>query len=116
MQLKTRTWFLLSLLLFLLAGLFWVVGNRRAARERDAASINVSSNVSSSSLVSSSRLSPSDPRVGAMFARVVTNGATVSGKLSPTNRLAFQVTNTARPLSELVREERAVLLRNALID
>lgn len=35
---------------------------------------------------------------------------------SRTNRLAYRLSNTARPLSELVRREHAILLENALLD
>ena len=120
MRLRTRTWFVLSVALFVAAGLVWHLGNKRAERARSEVKETQSTagQPNRSALVSSSRgLSPSDPRVSAMFAQVITNPPNASQQSSRSNALLYRISNHGqRPLQEWVRRDHAVLLRHALID
>ena len=112
MRLKTRHWFLLSLLLFVVAGYFWRLGEQRRARTHSPAPTN------------------SPTAAPPPFALAVTNYAAPTNILRPrfalmatnppnlvvTNRLAYRLNNSTQSFAQLLRNEHAVLLRNALID
>ncbi len=105
MQLKTRTWLLLSLLAFLAAGLFWRLGNDYAARRRPAAppSVPLGTNAGMSNR------SPLPP----LLTRPVTTPAIPA---SPVSRFRLRLSNSPKPIGELQRAGTAVLLQNALLD
>src|ERR1043166_4590708 len=116
MQLKTRTWFLISLVCFLLAGYFWHLGNERWRKEeqrsRQTNSVPDPGPIrelgANNFRHASPPLPPDEPAASA-----ATNGTNVA-RSNPflTNRLS----NTSRPIEELMRIDTAVLLRNAFID
>jgi len=122
---KSRTWSLLSLLLFVAAIFFWLKGNERQAREiQPPASYSptgTTSGVSSAaplarpfsllsgrSLVSAGKASPAKSQVGALFQSVPANTVATNAPL--------RVANTRKTIDELSRSDQAILLRNALID
>src|SRR5881397_3697380 len=108
MRLKTRTWIVISLLCFAGAWYFWRLGEQRA-RERHKISGPTATNGTnnpltpgSSTAASQRSLSPSE-RENAEGAIVNTN-------------FPYRLSNTAKGIGELTRNDFAVLLRNALID
>lgn len=115
MQLKTRTWFLISLSCFILAGVFWHLGDERSRRDalsdqaNSTAAVTAIKELGAGNFHHAPLLSP----VPAALNPPHTNAAQAA-RSNPllTNRLS----NTARTLEELMRSDSAVLLRNALID
>src|SRR5437868_5136607 len=116
MHLKTRTWFLVSLLCFGLAGYFWHLGNERSRRD---------------SLSATNAATPAGAPIKALgannFHHVPSLLTSVAAPASPAQAKAPKVprsnplltnrlSNTSKPLKELMRSESAVLLRNAFID
>lgn len=111
MRFSPRTWSLLSVLLFIAAAFFWLKGNEVEAQRRLRA--------------------PASP-AGAPAPATNANSAGPIDLLAPKNaasaglslaRLGFKdemyplrLRNTARSVDDLVREDRALLLANALID
>src|SRR5438552_1075438 len=118
MHLRTRTWFLISLLCFVLAGYFWRLGIERDRRNAPSRATNPEPSVPIKELGANNFRHGPPPLLGASEAH--TNGgerqfaATNRVRINPllTNRLS----NTSKSLKELMRRDTAVLLRNALID
>ena len=108
-----RIWALVSLLAFIAAGYFWHLGNQRAARP--------------AGLLSATNDIPPGAKPAAAFEeqtfRIVSGPPT--GTPAPaanvmtaavTNRFRYRLTNSPESFSQLVRNDRAILLRNALLD
>ena len=114
MHLKTRTWFLLSLALFLAAAWFWHLGDQRTAARRAAAAATNAANTTVPFTLHVTNLSASASTAAASprLAFITTNRPNAAF----TNPLAFRLSNTKEPLAQLVRNDHAILLRNALID
>jgi hypothetical protein len=90
MRLRTRTWIVLSVALFVAAGVMWHLGNQRVERARGEAKRSQSTAGQVNDLVSSARgLSPSDPRVSSMFAQVITNAPNAPQQSSRGNALSY---------------------------
>src|SRR3954465_10766782 len=106
MRLRTRSWFLLSLLLFGGAALFWWLGNRRDTQQNRPVTTN-SAAARPFNLRVTNYLAATNPDLKSLFAVVATNPPNAVN----TNRLAYRLSNTKQPFKELVRNERAVLLR-----
>src|SRR5687768_12230815 len=98
MRIKTRTWIVVSLLLFVAAGMFWHWGDEQAAREKAAGQpVAASPDSVSRAGGASGSFSPSDPLVGSFFSVVATNVPNGPERNSRTNRLRYQVRNTGEP-------------------
>src|SRR5262245_2048441 len=115
MHLKTRTWFLISLLCFILAGIFWHLGNEQYRREMGPNPTNREPDPAVKELGAYNFRHAPPPLLST--AATLTPGETNRVKVPHsipllTNRLS----NTSKPFKELMRSESAVLLRNALID
>ncbi|MHC1762809.1 MAG: S8 family serine peptidase [Verrucomicrobiia bacterium] len=124
MRFESRTWFILSLLLFAAAIYFWRRGNEYQLRKHPSvppasqqqAATNPAGALNATApapfkLLSQTANLPASP-AGAI-------AATASSPSSPeasTNRFPLRLSNTERPLRELMRLETALLLRNASID
>jgi subtilisin-like proprotein convertase family protein len=109
MQLRTRTWLVISLLCFVLAGVFWQMARRKEAeRDRLLAERVAATNVPTASPA---------PRPAVISTNAVRVANTNSALLpSGTNNLQVRVSNTDKPLEELLSSEQAILLGNAWID
>ncbi|MBI5388315.1 MAG: S8 family serine peptidase [Verrucomicrobia bacterium] len=109
MKSRPRFWAVLSVLLFLAAGYFWHLGNQRAARQRpgpDTNAVPPPQPAPSSAVTAPFRLVSAPPVVWPE-----PNAAAYA-----TNRAYYRLRNTPQPYAQLVRNDRAILLRNALID
>ena len=112
MQLRTRTWALISLACFALAAYFWDLGERRARRNAPPpaeSKIQLPVPLKELGALNYARSAPllsslTNPPAG-------TNAVAARGALL-TNRLS----NTTAPLDTLIRDDHAILLRNALYD
>src|SRR5258707_820200 len=115
MHLKTRTWFLVSLLCFGLAAYFWRLGNERWRRESGAAGTNRAPGGAPIKALGEKNFHHVPPLLSAAAA---SNPAQVKAPKVPRSNplLTNRLSNTSRPLKELMRSDRAVLLRNAFID
>ncbi|MGI8964814.1 MAG: hypothetical protein ACR2H1_01865 [Limisphaerales bacterium] len=102
MRLNTRAWFLLSLIAFVAAGLFWRLGEQR-------------------------RLAvPAVKPQTSFFPKAKTITRQTSFTLNPTATTAalpktnaafqYRLSNTSETIGQLIRNDKAILLRNALID
>src|SRR5205085_2377944 len=111
MHLKPRTWFIISILCFLGAGYFWKLGDEKFARENPSKRPGApTSNISATNL-NSPPPAPSTPAV------VVTNSQSSTASALPVDpRFPLRLTNTKKPLRELMHIEQALMLRNALLD
>ncbi len=119
MRLQTRTWFLISVLCFIGAAIFWRLGEQRLANRagRSPASTSappVSLPVAPGAAPAASTGTSADRR-GPVFPR---GDAEALAERDATARAhaELRLRNTERPLEELIRDDRALLLRNALID
>lgn len=101
---RTRTWFLLSVLLFVGAGFFWHLGEERVALRR-------------TQRVSQAR--PANPSPATNFLHEAALTPVPRPLASPTNRTGsfpYRLGNTTQSIGQLSRSESAILLQNALID
>ncbi len=108
---KSRTWFLLSIALFIAAAFFWRLGEQKRLAQQNAkqpAAVSAKKSGPISSQVSSKTISPKKPPTDSLPAET---NATNSKSLYP-NRLS----NTTKTIDQLARDNQAILLRNALID
>ncbi len=115
MRLKTRHWFLLSLVLFGAAAWFWHLGDQRVARRPSAVATNAVSATNAATgqpfrLQVTNYLA--DASVLPLLATVTTN--VPNGP--PAGLVAYRLSNTKLPLNELARSDRALLLRNVLLN
>src|SRR6266404_726402 len=117
MRWRPFTWFLLSVLCFVAAAFFWRLGDEWAAKK---AGSRPGSQATNESL-------PFKPTTNhaaqAMAFHLLTQAGNLnaSSATSLTNsnradRFANRLSNTTKPLKELVRSDHAILLQNALID
>ncbi len=118
MHLKTRTWVLLGLGCFIVAGYFWQLGNERAPQAgaaADNASAPALEPVKELGALNYARSYP------LLSTRATPPAGPTNTAAAPTNDvraslLAHRLANTAKSLQELMASDQAVLLRNALID
>ena len=116
MGLERRKWVVvvLSVLLGVGAVLYWRWAQRRhpgsVAKDVPASEASFAAN---NGPLASGGAAVLGPVLGTnLFVEVITNGF----RGAPVDRFAFRLTNSAQPMADLLRHERAVLLRNALID
>ncbi|MDB6033648.1 MAG: Peptidase and in kexin sedolisin, partial [Verrucomicrobiales bacterium] len=104
MRLKTRTWFIISVLCFLGAAYFWRLGDEHASRNGPTGpSANGQTNPAGKG---------ADPK--ATNAASLTNTPQTAAALS--NRYPYRLSNTAKSLDQLMRSDTALMLQNALFD
>lgn len=118
---KSRYWFLLSVILFIAAAFFWHIGEEQRAAESvakkaDAKNSSVSPGKNSTSLHPAAATS-----AASMKKRLANSSKTnaVSASASSTNApelYPHRLKNTTQTLEQLARNDHAILLRNALID
>ena len=121
MNLRPRTWALLSVALFIAAALCWHAGNRRTARESRPPDTNASTPVApaagSTAILKPfpivSQLPPLPVALAGSATQTTHSNASAAAQ---TNRFRYRLSNTAQTPAQLARNDRAVLLRNALID
>lgn len=101
MRLKPSVWWAISILLFAASAFFWNLGEKKRAADQAAR------HKSQLPLLKATPLPPLTPEDAT--GSVKTNAS----KLSPRR---YRVSNTTQRLGELVRNNHAILLRNALID
>lgn len=104
MRLKSSVWWAISIVLFIASAYFWNYAEKK--READHAKWEKAHAVAMPKAPAHAPLISSGPAAASK-----TNA--VTAKPTPSS---FRVSNTTRPLAELQRNSRAVLLRNALID
>jgi subtilisin-like proprotein convertase family protein len=110
MRFNSRTWSLLSVLLFVAAIFFWLKGNDLEARRRLAASTNQVKNTAPFDLATSRA-------THFPLAQLNLNSSPSprSTRVQPDPN-HYRLRNTSRDLDDLVHEDKAILLANALFD
>ncbi len=110
MRPKNRTWIVLSLVLIVATGVLWRL--RRSTRPAEQVVLQpFQLTITNTPARATSRAQK--VRMGnAQFALIATNPPL----LSVTNPLAYRLSNTKQSFEQLLRNDHAVLLRNALID
>ncbi|HYV26914.1 MAG TPA: S8 family serine peptidase, partial [Candidatus Eisenbacteria bacterium] len=106
MSWRPRTWFLLSLMFFIAAGWFWRLGNERTARNASPATNAPVKASPTNTLAALLSLQPAPAAKTASLPPVA-----LAQKTFP-----YRLSNTTKPLKDLMRDDHAILLRNALID
>ncbi|MGH7989360.1 MAG: hypothetical protein ACREDS_04095, partial [Limisphaerales bacterium] len=98
-------WILLSLLLLASAWFFWHQDNRQATAKKNSASRPIQA----------ARPASTAPKLLTAQALSKNSSANNASTMS-TNKFAYRLSNTTKPIGELVRDDKAILLANALID
>lgn len=116
MRFSARTWSLLSLLLFVAAAFFWLKGNEYQARKNLAPRSVAGTNAAALQLFSTQAAgaplaSLTSPPIAADSLQ---NGKPAAEAIK--KRFPYRLQNTEKALNELVKDDGAVLLANALID
>ena len=115
MPLRTRTWSLLSLTLFVAAVVFWQLGKKYASKEgaqdqtNSAPSTVLNTNVSAQfgqQLLTAQTLNH-------YLSRSASKQTAPAAALSPAK---LRLRNSGKPLEQLTRSETAILLKNAFIE
>ncbi|MFO1501831.1 MAG: S8 family serine peptidase [Verrucomicrobiota bacterium] len=124
MRFESRTWFLLSLALFIAAIYFWKRGNEYQRRKNKSV-VPVQEQVATNR-PSAFRASPAKPFPLLSANTQAQPNQTPVAQVAPAPQVAvlpakdtnfpFRLSNTARKIAELSRVETAVLMRNAFID
>src|SRR6266513_2993083 len=113
MHLKTRTWFLISLLFFILAGFFWHLGNEKYRRDMGPDPTNSQPDAAPIKELGADNFRHAPPPLLTTVASLSTPGETNRVKVPhSTPLLTNRLSNTSKPIKQLMRSERAVLLRN----
>ncbi|HMJ90976.1 MAG TPA: S8 family serine peptidase, partial [Candidatus Acidoferrum sp.] len=118
MRLRPKTWIVLSLLLALAAVLFWQFG-QRGKRGEDATAASARNGKSvvapfklTNTVAGAEQATPgTDSTLQSNAVRVLASAAKHS-----TNPFAYRLTNTSKTIGQLMRDERGLILRNALLD
>src|SRR6478735_5440762 len=117
MRRRPLFWLAVSVLCFIGAMYFWRLGNRWALEEKTAPP-NTTNRASAGGVAAGrvvGRTAPfhllSEPGVLGSLPNLVSGPST-----NPPSRFANRLSNTTRPLGELVRSDSALLLENALLD
>src|ERR1043166_1590760 len=117
MRLKTRTWVWLSVLLVMATALVWwqFAHSRRGANQPGAGqpfTLHITNAFPAPQARDNAAEVAKAELVNAPSIKFFTNPANAT----VTNPLADRLSNTRQPIAQLARNDRAVLLRNALID
>jgi len=117
MRLRTRSWFLISLLLLIAAGIFWHLGNERLSRNvaprPNPNATQATPAASAAALIAPIKLLTETTGAGGVTGP---NQEWVNRKAAGSNRFPYRLSNTPKTVNQLVRSETAILLRNAFID
>ena len=115
MQLRTRTWVIISVLCFLAAAFFWQLGEWLDTRAKAGAQFQ-GTNGSPAATRPDSTATPAPTPPGAAPAAAPATIKTNSAKAQGKDLYPHRLSNTDRSLDDLLHSDEAILLRNALID
>jgi subtilisin family serine protease len=122
MRFSSRTWFLLSLLFFVAAVFFWLLGNRYIGNKNRPYPPAKSQGANSTLPLAPSQFPlltqlPANPPGPAQPSPADPGGSSASTTTNASKRaFPHRLGNTSKPLNELARMDSAIVLRNALID
>ena len=119
MRFSARAWSLLSLLLFVAAILFWRKGNEIEARRRLMKQQAEPTNAVTKPAAMFEPVSTRGVQLATLSVAPIQASSLHNGKLQADQmkkRFPYRLQNTEKSLSELLRDDGAVLLANALID
>lgn len=113
MHLRTRTWFLIAIVLLLLSGLFGYLGQRKAQRDRQRQGQSPAAEAQTP-LLSAYLLSNSPPAFTRPQPAVHASAPAIAR--TPDPRHPHRLVNSSRPMEELRLSDTAILMRNAVLD
>src|SRR6185503_18521969 len=115
MRLRPTSWFLLSLMLFVAAGLVWHLSNEWQAEKSNGAAPHQRERLAqpARSVVSAATNLAPTSHVGLLSSPSVSASTTPSAAKT---RFPYRLSNTAKDIDQLARNGKSVLLQNALID
>jgi subtilisin-like proprotein convertase family protein len=116
MRFRPITWFVLSLLLFAGAAWFWHIGEQR--RKGSVPSTPRANSTQTVAAVKSAvTVTPSNAAApGVRFVATASSRELAAQGPAKTNEAKYRLTNTTKPLAQLIRDPQALLLRNAFLD
>lgn len=109
---KTRTWCVLSVLLFAAAGACWWLGNVRRDAQIQPGPVPVATNTHPSSTAQPGKTALLTTKQS-LATTAATNG---TSRTATAGKKGVRVSNTALRMKDLMRSDTALLLRNALLD
>jgi subtilisin-like proprotein convertase family protein len=111
-------WFVISLALFAAAVFFWQLGDKRRLNYQPAPGATNGSARTSFTLTNPATAVSTAGAASAVVSAAPSAPTPIAtgSVLDRSNAVPFRVSNTMRPFAELVRDNRAILLRNAVID
>src|SRR5437868_5988392 len=114
MPFRTRTWFLLSVMLFIAAAFFWRLGDERIAGRQ--ASRNQLKQPPEATPRTPNPNPPRQSPFGSNFVNVTAQPIGLPAPAPADPHHPYRLRNTADSVNQLARNDKAILLRNALID
>ncbi len=109
---KTRTWCVLSVLLFAAAGACWWLGNVRRDAQIQPGPVPAATNTHPSSAAQPGKTALLTTKQS-LATTVATNG---TSRTATAGKQGIRVSNTTLPMKALIHSDTALLLRNALLD
>src|SRR5947207_4582860 len=123
MRRRPLFWLCLSVLFFCAAAYFWKLGNKWEA-EKAKAKVLPANTSSPQPSPPEEREKTNAPKLTGQSPAATTQSASKAGVLNsansrpstPNSRFAYRLSNTKKSLGELTRDDKAILLENALVD
>src|SRR5215471_3131622 len=116
MRWRPLTWFLLSVFFFVAAVYFWRLGDEWAAKKTAPPAAQSTNQPQSPNAVAKPRAQAAPIRLLTQPGNLNAPDSSPSTNSNRAERFAHRLSNTSRPLGELVRNDQAILMQNALID
>ena len=116
MRWRPLTWFLLSVFFFVAAVFFWRLGDEWAAKKTSSPSAQSTNQPQSPGAVAKPHAQTAPLRLLTQPGNLNAPDSAPSTNSNRADRFAHRLSNTTKPLRELIRDEKAILLQNALID
>ena len=116
MRWRPFTWFLLSIFCFVAAAYFWRLGDQWAAKKASQPHVQPTNETLPFKPASKPAALATPFHLLTQAGNLNRSSAATATNPTPASRLANRLSNTAEPLGQLVRNDSAILLQNALID
>src|SRR2546426_3153292 len=116
MRWRPFTWFLLSVFCFVAAAFFWRLGDEWAAKKAASRPGSQPTNESLPKPATKPAAQAMPFHLLTQAGNLNTSSANPATNSDRAGRFAYRLSNTTKPLAQLIRSDHAILLQNALID